>query len=99
MGIHSARVAITAALVIGALSGFTLAGHALAQIDPGPGAPPSASDPLLDAYQRLYGPGRMLAQQTPAAGRPESRPASGADDTAAMDEVNRQLNNPVSSLW
>jgi len=100
MRIRSARATITAALfLIGTLSAPTLADHALAQIDPGPGAPPSASNPLLDAYQRVYGPGRMLAQQNRVTGGPEPRPASEADETASMNEVNRQLNNPVSSLW
>ena len=119
MRIRSAR-AIAALLLIGALSAPTLAGRALAQIasepgaplsasdplldalaptDSGPGALPSAGDPLLDAYQRLYGPGRMLTQQTSEAGRPEAPPVSDADETASMDHINKQLNNPVSSLW
>src|SRR5262245_18635124 len=84
-------------LLIGALSGST--GPVLAQIDSELGALPSASDPLVDAYERLYGSGRMLAQETPASGRPESRSASEASGHASMEAVNKQLNNPVSSLW
>jgi len=62
--------------------------------------PTSASiggNPLLDAYARLYAPERRLAQQTPVPPAPSAE--ADHDDPASMDSINKQLNNPVSSLW
>src|SRR5580765_461307 len=96
---HDVRPAIAAALILmGALSVPALPGCALAQIDPAPAAPASAGDPLLDAYHRLYGPGKMLAQQTSGAGQAAATTRS-EDETGSMETINKQLNNPVSSLW
>ena len=89
MRTRRAVAGVTAALLwLGALSLPGLQGRALAQ-----------TDPLQDAYQRLYGPGRMLAQQTPGADRPATATASDPDEKASMQDLNKQLNNPVSSIW
>src|SRR5262249_14334035 len=87
-------------LLTGTLSTPTMVGHALAQIDPAPGGASSeGSDPLLDTYRRLYGPGRMLAQQTPAMDRSAAAAtAPEEDEKTSMQELNKQLINPACSI-
>jgi hypothetical protein len=75
----------------------------------GPGAAPaqdvtdaaytSPSDPLLGAYRRLHPPDTLLAQQSTSADRPPTSPAAEANDQSSMESINKQLNNPVSSIW
>jgi hypothetical protein len=51
-------------------------------------APASAQSPWL-----------LLGQATPAAAAATARPGSESGDQASMEEINKQLNNPVSSIW
>src|SRR5438034_3917591 len=59
-----------------------------------------ASNPLLDAYRRLYDPDTLLAQQpAPSATQTAASGPSAPDESSSMDSINKQLNNPVSSIW
>jgi hypothetical protein len=58
----------------------------------------TSSNALLDAYRRLHASDELLAQLAPGAGRPVE-PAAESGEATSMAEINRQLNNPVSSIW
>ena len=75
------------------------AGSAFAQTEAETASTIGAGNPLLDAYQRVYGPRKMLAQQTPGATQPAAPAAADPDEQESMEAINKQLNNPVSSLW
>ena len=89
---------VLAAAVIGSICALGIASPASPETEPEIAAA-TTSDWLLDAYRRLYGPDTLLAQHAPGAGRPEPATAAAAGHDASMDELNKQLNNPVSSIW
>jgi len=92
------RRSVAAALVLLSLS-LVAGGPAPAQTTNEADLHAVTGDPLLDAYRRLRGPDTLLAQQPPATGQPAARPAGAPADHESMESINKQLNNPVSSLW
>src|SRR5262245_56262079 len=61
---------------------------------------PDADGPLLEAYRRLYSiADEVLAQRPTATGQIASSAPSEHEDPESMESINKQLNNPVSSIW
>jgi len=60
---------------------------------------PDTSDPLLDAYRRLYGSEKLMAEPAPGGAQPAGPRAAEPGEPGSMESINKQLNNPVSSIW